>query len=110
MKSKDNKPRFLYILAILSFFIATVQGALYYSSYELFFKLLLVLQNSINAFGFKATVTIKDVVSYMNSEPTILNKSVGYLYCIAVFTAPYCTISFMYKFLERILAITKALI
>ncbi len=103
MKSKDNKPRFLYILAILSFFIATVQGALYYSSYELFFKLLLVLQNSINAFGFKATVTIKDVVSYMNSEPTILNKSVGYLYCIAVFTAPYCTISFMYKFLERIL-------
>ncbi|MBE6863316.1 MAG: hypothetical protein E7495_01895 [Ruminococcus flavefaciens] len=103
MKSKDNKPRFLYILAILSFFIATVQGALYYSSYELFFKLLLVLQNSINAFGFKATVTIKDVVSYMNSEPTVLNKSVGYLYCIAVFTAPYCTISFMYKFLERIL-------
>lgn len=104
MKNKGNKkPRFLYLLAIMSFFIATVQGALYYSSYELFFKVLLVLQNSINAFGFKATVTIKDVMNYMNSSPTLLNKSVGYLYCIAVFTAPYCTISFMYKFLEHIL-------
>jgi len=97
--------KFLFALALISFAVATVQGMLYYSSYQPFFKILLVLQNSINAFGFKASVSIKDVVAYIQKEPTVLNRSVGYAYCVAVFTAPYCTISFMYKFLERVLRI-----
>ena len=104
MNNKKNRTsRLLFLLAVTSFMIAAVQGALYYSSYKPFFKVLLVLQNGINAFGFKATITIKDVVAFINNDPNILNRSVGYAYCIAVFTAPYCTISFMYKFLERLL-------
>ena len=102
-KSAKRTTRLIFILAILSFLIATAQGIIYYQNYEPFFKLLLVLQNSINAFGFKATVTIKDAVAFMKDSPSIATKSVGYAYCLAVFTAPYCTISFMYKFLENIL-------
>lgn len=105
MKGKTAKrtTRLIFILAVLSFLIATAQGIIYYRNYEPFFKLLLVLQNSINAFGFKATVTIKDAVAFMKDNPSLVTRSVGYAYCLAVFTAPYCTISFMYKFLENIL-------
>ena len=101
---KEHKThRFLLILAVLSFIIAALQGIIYYSEYDLFFKILLVLQNSINAFGFKATISIKDVVAFIEDDPTPVKLSVGYAYCVAVFTAPYCTVSFLYKFLERIL-------
>lgn len=102
-KSRKKTTRLIFLLAVLSFLIATAQGLIYYSSYEPFFKLLLVLQNSINAFGFKASVTIKDTVAFIKDDPSPLHKGIGYAYCIAVFTAPYCTISFIYKFLERIL-------
>ena len=100
---RQKTHRFLLILAFVSFIIAALQGLIYYKSYDLFFKILLVLQNSINAFGFKATISIKDVVAFINNDPSTLNLAVGYAYCVAVFTAPYCTVSFLYKFLERIL-------
>jgi len=100
----NKKPhRFLLFLAVASFVIATVQGIIYYSGYDSFFKTLLVLQNSINAFGFKASITIKDIVAFINKDPGPYKIAIGYAYCIAVFTAPYCTVSFVYKFLERVL-------
>ena len=102
-KGRKNTTRLIFLLAVLSFLIATAQGIIYYKNYDSFFKVLLVLQNSINAFGFKASVTIKDTVAFMKDNPSALNKCIGYAYCIAVFTAPYCTISFIYKFLERLL-------
>ena len=101
--SKKRTSRLIFALAVISFLIATIQGLIYYQNYGLFFKILLVLQNSINAFGFKATVTIKDTFAFMKDNPTSFHKSIGYAYCIAVFTAPYCTLSFIYKFLERLL-------
>ncbi|MBO4877396.1 MAG: hypothetical protein J5501_05265 [Ruminococcus sp.] len=106
MKNKNSRSkttRLIFLLAVFSFLIATAQGINYYKNYEPFFKLLLVLQNSINAFGFKASVTIKDTVAFIKDEPSFISRSIGYAYCIAVFTAPYCTLSFIYKFLERIL-------
>ena len=102
-KNHKNTTRLIFLLAVLSFLIATAQGMLYYKGYDSFFKCLLVLQNSINAFGFKASVTIKDTVAFMKENPSPLNRGIGYAYCIAVFTAPYCTISFIYKILERLL-------
>ena len=102
-KSRKRTTRLIFLLAVLSFLIATAQGFIYYKDYEPFFKYLLVLQNSINAFGFKATVTLKDTVAFIRNDPSPLKKGIGYAYCVAVFTAPYCTISFIYKFLERIL-------
>ena len=96
-KSRTRTNRLIFLLAVLSFLIAALQGAIYYKNYAPFFRILLILQNAINAFGFKATVTIKDTFAYMKDNPTSFNTSVGYAYCIAVFTAPYCTISFIYK-------------
>ncbi len=101
--NKTNTNRLIFLLAAVSFLIATIEGAIYYESYAPFFRILLVLQNSINAFGFKATVTLKDAFAYMKDNTSVFNRSIAYAYGIAVFTAPYCTLSFIYKFLERLL-------
>ncbi len=102
-KNRTNTTLLIFLLAVLSFLIATAEGIVYYREYDSFFKYLLVLQNSINAFGFKASVTIKDTVAFMEQNPSALTRCVGYAYCIAVFTAPYCTLSFVYKILEKLL-------
>lgn len=102
-KNRRNTTLLIFLLAVLSFLIATAEGIIYYQEYDSFFKYLLVLQNSINAFGFKASVTIKDTVAFMEQNRSAFTQCVGYAYCIAVFTAPYCTISFVYKILEKLL-------
>ena len=102
-KNRKNTTLLIFLLAVLSFLIATAEGIIYYQDYDSFFKYLLVMQNSINAFGFKASVTIKVTVAFMEQNPSALTRCVGYAYCIAVFTAPYCTLSFVYKILEKLL-------
>ena len=102
-KNRTNTTLLLFLLAVISFLIATAQGIIYYQDYDSFFKCLLVLQNSINSFGFKASVTISDTMTFMDNNRSALTQCVGYAYCIAVFTAPYCTISFVYKILGRLL-------
>ena len=101
--NKTNTSRFIFLLAVISFLVATVEGAVYYEKYAPFFRILLVLQNSINAFGFKATITLKDAFAYMKDNNSAFSMIIAYAYGIAVFTAPYCTLSFIYKFLERLL-------
>lgn len=104
-KTKFKARKALCVLAIISTCIATMEGLLFYNSDEygnLFFRLLLVLQNSIYAFTFRTTISLKDAMNFMDSNPTFLNMVVGYAYGIAVFTAPYCTIAFLYKILERL--------
>ncbi len=61
----------------------------------------MIIQNSINAFGFKPSISLKDALALMQTENTIIHTIVGYAYGVAVFTAPYCTFSFIYKILER---------
>ena len=104
-KTKFKARKALCVLAIISTCIATMEGLLFYNSDEygnLFFRLLLVLQNSIYAFAFRTTISLKDAMNFMDTNPTFLNMVVGYAYGIAVFTAPYCTIAFLYKILERL--------
>ncbi len=113
-KIKFKTKKALWGLAVISACIATLEGILFYHGDKfgsLFFRILLVLQNSINAFAFKPSISIKDAISFMEASPTILNIIVSYLYGIAVFTAPYCTIAAVYKLLEhifRFLLVTKA--
>ena len=76
-KNRTNTTLLIFLLAVLSFLIATAEGIVYYWEYDSFFKYLLVLQNSINAFGFKASVTIKDTVAFMEQNPSALTRCVG---------------------------------
>ena len=100
MKVRTNKA--LFVLAAFSFAVITVEGILYYASYpDVFFRFLLILQNTIKAFTFKANISLEDARSFMLADPEPFKTVLGYLYMICVFTAPYCTIATVYKLLER---------
>lgn len=102
-KNKFRTNRLLLILAILSFVVATLEGIIYYANQEVFFRVLMIIQNSINAFAFKPAVSLSDAMKFMESNPDTFNKIVGYSYGIAVFTAPYCTLTVVYKLLDKLL-------
>lgn len=102
-KTKLRTHKFLLALALISLLIATIEGLLFYTNETPFFRLLLILQNSINAFAFKPTISLKDALLLMDKNPDILHNAVGYAYGISLFTAPYCTIAIVYKFLERMM-------
>ncbi len=104
-KAKDKKVgRFLIVLSIVSFLVTFAEGLCYYSTEvyrNSFFRFLLIIQNSIKAFGFKSEISIKDVLSVLNENASLLEAIIGYAYAVAVFTAPYCTLAFCYKVLEK---------
>lgn len=104
-KGFDKKMgRALFVLAIVSFVITFLEGILYYSG-ELYqnqlFRFMLILQNSIKAFGFKTTISIENILKMLNDNPTLYETIIGYAYGIAIFTAPYCTVAVVYKMVER---------
>lgn len=101
-KIKTN--RTLFVLAIYSFVVTAVEGFLYFGTYEdVFFRVLLTLQNTIKAFTFKTTISLEAARSFMLNDPTPLKTLLGYAYMLAVFIAPYCTIAAIYKVLEKVL-------
>ena len=100
MKVRTNKA--LFVLAVISFVVITIEGVLYYASYpDVFFRVLMILQNTIKAFTFKANISLEDARSFMLAAPAPFKTVLGYLYMICNFTAPYCTIATVYKLLER---------
>lgn len=102
-KNKLKMRKILLFLAITSFIIATMEGFLFYTYENPFFRILLIIQNSINAFGFKPSISLTDAMKLMQNKTSLLYTIVGYAYGIAVFTAPYCTLAAIYKVLEKIM-------
>lgn len=102
-KNKSTTKKMLLLLTIASFIIATLEGFLFYDNENLFFRILMIIQNSINAFGFKPSISLSDAMNLMETKTTILYTVVGYAYGIAVFTAPYCTLAVMYRVLESLM-------
>ena len=103
-KNKFRMRKFLVGIAALSLLISIVEGVIYYSTYENpFFKVLMILQNSINAFAFKPGIAIKDVREALEKTDSVWVHAVGYAYCISIFAAYYCTLAAVYKLLEQAL-------
>lgn len=103
-KAKFQVNRVLLVLAIVSFTIATVEGVLFYGNNPdtpFFFKLLQIVQNSIKAFAFKPVISLSDAVNLMNEHHSAVYTVSCYAYGVAVFTAPYCTLTVVYKIFER---------
>ena len=74
----------LLLLSIASFIIATLEGFLFYDNENLFFRILMIIQNSINTFGFKPSISLLDAMNLMETKTTILYTVVGYAYGIAI--------------------------
>lgn len=105
MRKKLFSSKLILFLAIGSFIAAVLEGALYYSNNNLFFNTLLILQNGVNAFMFKPSISLMDAMHFMEQNNDVLHSIVGYMYGVAVFTAPYCTVAAVYRLLENILRV-----
>ncbi len=95
--------KFILILAISSFAVSVLEGVLYYSDAQVFFRILLIFDNSISTFTFTPDISLEEALEFMDLHNSFLYNVVGYLYGVAVFSAPYCTIAVAYKALENVL-------
>ncbi|MBR4555444.1 MAG: hypothetical protein IKO27_07610 [Ruminococcus sp.] len=105
MRKNFFSSKLILFLAIGSFIAAVFEGALYYSNSNLFFNTLLIFQNGINAFMFKPSISLTDAMNFIEQNNDILHNVAGYMYGVAVFTAPYCTVAAVYRLLENILRV-----
>mgnify|MGYP003293922153 CR=1 FL=1 len=112
MSKKTNKiaEKVLLGMAIGSVMIAFIEGVFYYNaeSYpNVLIRCMLILQNTIRAFGFKSDIGIKDVAKVLQESTFIIEIIINYIYLIVLFIAPYCTVSYIYKFLEKIFRLRR---
>ena len=112
MNNKTGKviEKILFGLAIGSFVVAFIEGLFYYTpekySNEMI-RYMLIVQNTIRAFVFKSDIKIDDVATVIQVSTSFWEIAVGYVYLVTIFIAPYCTLSFSYKFLKKIFCLRK---
>jgi len=97
--------RILLIIAMISFVVAMLEGYFYYAEYAQYpvFRFMLMLQNSVEAFAFKAGISIASVVKKFATERSVFQVIVDCVYTVIVFIAPLCTMTFLYKVFETVL-------
>ena len=106
VKAKDV----LIAAAVFSALIAAAEGVIYYGEIQsVFFRVLLILQNSIKAFAFRADISLKDAMKTFQADPTAWKAVISYAYAAAVFVAPYCTVAAACRLLMRLLDLTSLL-
>ncbi len=105
MKKKRVSSKLILFLAIGSFVVAMLEGILYYANENIFFNALMILQNGINAFMFKPSISLTNAMDLIKQNGDLLHTVVGYMYGVAVFTAPYCTVAAVYRVLENLLRV-----
>lgn len=112
MSKRTNKKlgRLLICLAAVSTIIIVLEGIFYYDaeSYpNALFRVMLIIQNSIKAFTFKPDIGLKDAAEVVYEKQGGLEVFVAYTYALAMFTAPYCTLTAAYKLVEKALRIRR---
>lgn len=97
--------RILLIMAMISFVVAMVEGYFYYAEYAQYpvFRFMLMLQNSVEAFAFKADISIASVIKNFETQRSAFQMFVDCVYTVIVFVAPLCTMTFLYKVFETVL-------
>lgn len=105
-KKEDKKlGRFFIILAAASAVITLLEGVYYYHPEEYanpLFRWMMIFQNTIKAFGFRSEIGLREVVKKFGESRGMFETAVDYTYTFAVFTAPYCTLTVVYKVLESL--------
>ena len=104
-KKTDKKlGRFFVILAICSAFITGLEGFIFYSVQTYpnpLLRWMLIVQNMIKAFTFRSDISLKDMAKTIGESKNLFELIVGYAYTVTIFTAPYCTLTMVYKAFEK---------
>lgn len=81
------------LFTVLFFAIACIEGFLYYSEYENYFllRLIMTLENGIKVFAFSPSISISSVVAQLQENTSPFQFFWIYAYTISVFGAQLCT-------------------
>jgi len=90
---KDKRTQKLMIVAVISLIIAFIEGFIYFEEYSehLLIRIIMALENSINAFVFSPSIDIKDVAEELSENQSFIRIFFIYAYSVAVITAQICT-------------------
>lgn len=102
-KTGKKLGRLFTVLAIWSIIFTALEGWIFYSEAypNLLFRWMLIIQNTIKAFAFRSDIGLKDMAEVIGNSSDVFETIVGYAYTFAIFAAPYCTLTVMYKVLEK---------
>jgi hypothetical protein len=87
------KKKPLLVAACISFIVASIEGYQYYSTSEkyTFFRIVLTIQNSLQAFILKPSINIEDMLNKLDESSSFLQVVSAYAYGFVVLLAPVCT-------------------
>ena len=103
-KTSKKFGKFFTVLAIWSVVFTALEGWIFYSVEDYpnpLFRWMLIIQNTIKAFGFRSDIGLKDMSKLLQNNNNLFEIIVGYAYTFAIFAAPYCTLAVLYKLLEK---------
>ena len=107
-KKESMLGKWFFVLAICSVVVAFVEGLFYYTT-DVYpnplFRFMLIIQNCIKAFEFKADISLKEIAKSISESEDAIKNAVAYVYAVSLFVAPYCTLLLVYKVMARIFKI-----
>lgn len=92
---------YLWFVTVVVFIVCVVEGIIYYAAVDnTFLRLSLNIQNAIKAYKIDPDISQIDAIKFLHSHKNIFFTIVTYIYCIAVITAPFCTIGALIIFVR----------
>ena len=90
-------------LAIVSLVIALLEGWVYYASCDnLFFRVMLALENGLKIFLGGDTISLSRVMAQIQEGSQWMVVGLGYVYGVICMVAPCCTLVVLYRILARV--------
>lgn len=91
-------------LSVLVFVVCVLEGTVYYknASDSLFARIMLNIQNAVQAFFMSTEIKTSDVVKELGTELTMYERALAYLYLAMVVLAPLCTAAAIISFVKSI--------
>jgi len=91
---KKFSQRLLIGLSIFAVLVALLEGWFCYAPHrdKPFFFCLLILQNTLKAFGFKSDITLNNLVASVSAGMPPFQLAIAYAYSVTLFIAPLCAV------------------
>lgn len=91
--SGKKEANYLLIIAGVVFIIASIEGFFYYSDYQdyLMIRIMLTLHNGLKMFVFNPSIAMKDVIDKIGTDAGVTDWVLLYTYCASVLIAQLCT-------------------
>lgn len=91
-------------ITVLVFAVCVLEGIVYYRNVtdSLFARIMMNIQNAVQAFFMSAEIKTSDVVRSLGTEHNMYERALAYLYLAMVVLAPLCTAAYIVTFVKSV--------